>query len=115
MIQKVICFSSKVYDKEAILMTVSEYGKECTFHIDWKDDQFIVSYSANSEISITEFERKLIENSIRHDILSNTQDIRKLIMSRAFASTIVDLSDSSVSNIENEESEVLNDWFEKNP
>lgn len=108
-------FSSKIYSKEAVLMTVSEFSYSFDFHLSYENDEFKISCIPLGNIEITNrmFERKLIENSIRCDILSKTQDVRKLILARAFASTIIDLGENNAEFEQEEwnENEILKDWF----
>lgn len=108
-------FSSKIYSKEAVLMTVSEFSYSFDFHLSYENDEFKISCIPLGNIVITNrmFERKLIENSIRCDILSKTQDVRKLILARAFASTIIDLGENNAEFEQEEwnENEILKDWF----
>lgn len=108
-------FSSKIYSKEAVLMTVSEFSYSFDFHLSYENDEFKISCIPLGNIVITNrmFERKLIENSIRCNILSKTQDVRKLILARAFASTIIDLGENNAEFEQEEwnENEILKDWF----
>ncbi len=108
-------FSSKIYSKEAILMTVSEFSDGFDFHLSYENDEFKIRCIPLGDTVITNriFERKLIENSIRCDILSKTQDVRKLILARAFASTIINLGENNADSEQKEfeENEILKDWF----
>lgn len=111
----VFSFSSKIYSREAVLMTVSEFSSDFDFQLSYADDEFNIRCVplGNTLINNLIFERRLIENSIRCDILSKTQDIRKLILARAFASTIIDLGENVSSSAQEEwnENEILKDWF----
>ena len=56
-------------------MTAGEYGPAYSFSLDMDNDYFVVDvhYDASSgPIDEIQFEQKLIENSIRQDILAKT-------------------------------------------
>ena len=102
-------------------MTAEEYSPAYSFSLDIDNDYFIVSVHCNVDsgpIDETQFEQKLIENSIRQDILAKTGQTRMLLMARAFASTIIDLSteqgESEYGSREEDES-IFEDYFNQNP
>lgn len=114
-------FSSRIYQREAILMTAGEYGPAYSFGLDMDNDYFVVDvhYDASSgPIDEIQFEQKLIENSIRQDILAKTGQTRMLLMARAFASTIIDLSTeqgkSEYGSMKEDES-IFEDYFNQTP
>lgn len=114
-------FSSRIYQREAILMTAGEYGPAYSFGLDMDNDYFVVDvhYDASSgPIDEIQFEQKLIENSIRQDILAKTGQTRMLLMARAFASTIIDLSTEQgkpeYGSMEEDES-IFEDYFNQTP
>ena len=102
-------------------MTAGEYGPAYSFGLDMDNDYFVVDvhYDASSgPIDEIQFEQKLIENSIRQDILAKTGQTRMLLMARAFASTIIDLSTeqgkSEYGSMEEDES-IFEDYFNQTP
>lgn len=111
-------FSANIYSNKAIILTANEYRTHFQFELEYKDEMFIVHYKSTDgfTLSKSEFENRLIENSIRYDILEKTSDVRKLVLARAFASTIIDtktLRQEDEKETQWEENIILQDWFHK--
>ena len=117
-----ICVDKLLYSREVLLKTAYSFTDKVYLHLSQNDTEWVVSWvpKEESDISPNEFENELISQQIRLHLLEKTADIRKLVLARAFASTIIDdqrtLADE-ISELEEvtEESktDILKGWFDK--
>ena len=112
--------SRRVYDRETLLKTAFAFTDDVYIHLDANEEEYIVTMHPKKgnllEEDITlRFENELIAQQTRRIVANSTKSIREMIVARALASTVVDLSEMN----EQEDSdfsaeEILQDWFEKN-
>ena len=82
--------------------------------MDQDDTYYYVTIEAKNNttvIDINEFQNEMMDQMNREIVFSQTKNIREILMARAFASTVV-YDESVVENFENDESEMLKDWFD---
>ncbi len=118
-------FDKTIYDKRALLKAAYSFSDIVYLHLEQDERFWYVSWVPKENVNISEkcFENELIAQSLRLHLLNETKDIRKLILARAFASTIIDtqtpneqqspnniLEDNEVS--EDEAKDVLHGWFD---
>lgn len=117
-----ICVDKSIYSREVLLKTAYCFTDRVYLHLAQNDTKWIVSWTPKEEcdISPNEFENELISQQTRLHLLEKTSDIRKLILARAFASTIIDnqLVPSEDVNGSDEmidacDEDILKGWFEK--
>lgn len=83
----------QIYSKQAILKAAYCFTDRAYFYLTMEGQAIVVSCTAkpeHSEIVESEFLNELLSQSLREELIHNTKDIRKLIISRALASTIID-------------------------
>ena len=110
----------RLYSKTVLLKTAYCFTDRVYIHLsDDGDGHWLVSWHCKEGYSLVpaEFENELIAQELRNQLLEKTADIRKLILARAFASTVVDTKilpqDSSPTSINNgtESQSILRGWF----
>ena len=114
-------FDKSIYDKQTLLKTAFLFTDRVYLHLDQDERHWLVSWKEKKIGSITPetFENAMIEQQLHTQLLQSTADIRKLILARAFASTIIEASDTADANVcaANEEPEreknILQGWFDR--
>lgn len=61
-----------------------------------------------------EFDNEMIFQTMRHKVYLETADIRKIMVARAMASTIIDDEEPKPQTTDFNADEILTDWFENN-
>ena len=119
-------FCKSIYEKTALLKASFSFTDRVYIHLSQDDNYWYVSWlpKENTIIREEEFENELIRQSLRMDILKRTSDIRKLVLARAYASTVItlpkdrfDVSEYS-DNSDNDDnvvttSNILKGWFDE--
>lgn len=112
-------FSKDLYPKTALLKAAYSFTDRAYIHLDAKEDQYIVDISIKSdekEFTLKEFENELLFQSLKYSVFQQTKDIRRLIVTRALASTLIE-EDTTIPTDDKKEDfdieSVLEDWFEK--
>lgn len=114
-----ITFSKEIYNKEAIIKAAYMYTDKAYVHIDVDEGNFIINIeskeSGQDAIDEKEFMNEVLSQIARQIVRKDTQNIRELMLARAFSSTVISKYDDDCS--ENEEEvdidDILMDWFEK--
>lgn len=107
-------FNRELYSKTAIFKSCYKYLDDFYIHLDQDDTYYYVTIEAKNNttvIDINEFQNEMMDQMNREIVFSQTKNIREILMARAFASTVV-YDESVVENFENDESEMLKDWFD---
>ena len=108
--------SKDLYTKSVLLKTCFHFLDRYYLYLDANKDDYIIEINPkdSNEESVDIkgiFFNELIAQNTRFTILKETSDIRKLILARAFSSTMVDDAKLSEKNT-SENVEVFSDWFE---
>lgn len=118
-------YNKELYPKAAVFKAAYNYTDNYYIYIDLNDRNYIIDITAkemgcNSQIKEL-FDNEMLVQTARIHILQQTKNIRKLILARAFASTVIDsVSDSDANDDELEPHDeinidnILTDWFENN-
>ena len=106
-----------LYCREVLLKTAYTFTSQVYLHLSQSDSEWIISWTpkANSDVDPAEFENELISQQLRFLLLEKTSDIRKLILARAFASTVIDNSAVRIDSNEFTDAnnaDILKDWYE---
>lgn len=115
-----ISFSKSIYPKIALLKAAYAFTDRAYLHLDVNEKNYIVEITSkieNPEITQHEFENEILCQTLRHEIYEQTKNIRELLLARAVASTVIEQSDATelyTSEINNDDKEILTDWFEVN-
>ena len=123
--------SKSLYSKEVLLKTAFGFTDKAFIHLEQDEASWIVSWKprAEQEIDEGEFENELISQSLREELLEQTSDLRRIILARAFASTVMDdnqvdhpvsvpinapaISEEAGSITEEEKARILKGWFDQ--
>ncbi len=106
-----------IYSKDVLLKTAYTFMDRVYIHLGQTEINWVVSWTNKEGINIKpeEFENELIQQQLRFDLLEQTKDIRKIVLARAYASTIIDKNDSVNEKTEqSDEPDILKGWFENN-
>ena len=110
----------KIYTKNALLKTAFSFTDHAYLHLSQDPDSWIIQWTnkEGEEVSPLEFENELIQQQIREGLLEQSADIRKILLARAFASTIIESpalpeEQTAVDGNAEEESSILKGWFDQ--
>ena len=117
-----IVVDKSIYSKEVLLKTAYSFTEKAYLHLSQTDDNWIIDWTDKDDNSVSsqDFENELISQQLREELLEKTADIRKLVLARAFASTIIeeneDIDPDRNSILSDEESSyderILKGWFD---
>ena len=104
-----------IYSREVLLKTAYSFTDKAYLHLSQDDSSWIISWTSmpGYEVNPDMFENEMIAQQLRADIVGKTKDIRKLLLSRAFASSVLEMTNSDISESE-EKGIVLSDEGEEN-
>ena len=120
-----IRLDKSIYSREVLLKTAYCFTDKAYLHLSQDSECWIVSWRAKEgcEVDVGAFENELITQELRAHLVEQTADVRKLILARAFASTILeedvgvdggaDVSDPLAASGEGTEEEILKGWFDQ--
>lgn len=116
-------FSKELYPKVALIKAAYNFTDKAFIHLDADKKYYYVTLEAkpNSEdITEGDFVNEMLCQSVRHEVYSQTKNIRELLLARAMATSVV-LADDSIQegtmdgqNDEYDDETILTDWFENN-
>ena len=116
-------YSCKIYDKEVLLKAAYAFTDIAYVHLDYRDEYYQVELKGKTEDIpdlYEKFENELVCQETRRIVTNKTKDIREIIVARALASTMANVSsennqidDHCQNNDEFNADEVLQDWFGK--
>ena len=121
-----ILVDKKIYSKEVLLKTAYSFTNYAYLHLSQDENGWIVEYieKDHNEGVMNGFENALIEQQLRESLILQTKDVRKILLARAFASTIIEEAEDknqadneptdakSTDTLEN--SNILRGWFDRN-
>lgn len=114
-------FVKTIYDKQTLLKTAFLFTDRAYLHLDQDEKCWLVSWKEKDENNIAPeaFENEMIEQLLHAQLLQSTADIRKLVLARAFASTIMDTEDAmdtdtcTTEKDADQEKNILQGWFDR--
>lgn len=116
----IIKVDKKIYSKSVLLKTAFTFTDHAYLHLSQDPDSWIIQWTEKEgeEISPQEFENELIEQQIRESLLEQNADIRKILLARAFASTIIEApaqpeEEETPEEDTEEDSSILKGWFDE--
>ena len=111
-------FKKELYSKEAVIKAAYRYTDKAYLHLDSNETEYTVNIEmkeGNDQIAEKEFRNTLLAEMVRLYVNDRTSDIRKLIMARAFSSTMIDEDKAEEpEDIDTDIDTILTDWFEIN-
>jgi His-Xaa-Ser system protein HxsD len=118
-----IKFNKELYSKIALIKAAYNYTDVAFLHLDADEHYYYVIFETkpgHEEIREQDFLNEMLAQSVRHEIYSQTKNIRELLLARAMATSVV-FNDDAASNEYDEncsesfsEDDILKDWFEDN-
>lgn len=85
----------KIYSLDALLKTAFSFTDQVYLHLAQNENSWIISWEGKNEASIdaSEFENELIMQQLRERITEKTAEVRKLLLARAFSSSMIDMEE----------------------
>lgn len=121
MSDSILRFDKTLYSKIALIKAAYNFTDRAYIHLDVDDKYYLVRCEAKLSEDIIcekEFLNELLAQSVRHEVYSQTKDIRELLLARAMATSVV-YNDERIDNNDTGEDEVqygiediIKDWFE---
>lgn len=106
-----------LYPKEVLIKAAYTFLDRAYMHLDKRAGKYIVEITLkddSEEISKEEFDEEMLIQTARYVVAAKTNDIRKMTLARAFASTLIDneTADEECSEDITATEDILKDWFE---
>lgn len=107
-------FNKELYSKSALIKSAYSFTDKAYVHIDANDIEYIVDLveKEGQSIDLKEFENEMLFQMTRLEVIEQTKDIRKLIVARAMASTLIEKNNNDFSEESLADETILTDWFE---
>lgn len=116
----IIKADKKIYSKIVLLKTAFTFTDHAYLHLSQDSDSWVIQWTEKEgeNISPQEFENELIQQQIREKLLEQSADIRKILLARAFASTIIDApvqpeEEEIMDENPEEAGNILKGWFDE--
>ena len=110
----IIEFSKDLYAKEALIEAAYSFTDRAYIKLGQSDDNYLFEYSLKDGCHLEpgEVENEMLFQTARHQVFLETKELRKIIVARAMASTIV--GDETIDESESTENEkdILRNWFD---
>ena len=109
--------TKELYPKEAILKAAQFFTDEYYMSLDVDEQYYYVSIEPIDGKTGKDVEARFLNEALtqsaRYKVMQETKEIRELILGRALASTIIDVSDTGFVDDESIHAEdILNNWFD---
>jgi len=111
-------FNKEMYSKTALIKAAYNYTDRAYIHLDADEKYYYVDIAVKDgeeEISEQDFINEMLVQNVRHEVYEQTKDIRKLLLARTMATSVI-LDDEDASDISTEdeyaEEDIVKDWFE---
>lgn len=115
-----------IYSLDVLLKTAFSFTDRIYLHLAQDEKSWIISWKAKDEVSIDaeEFENELIMQQLRERITEKTAEVRKLLLARAFSSSIIEAGEDRPAESDSENpfrkelereydsSNVMKGWFD---
>lgn len=115
-----------IYSKQVLLKTAYSFSDRAYLHLSQDDYSWIIQWTdmPDQEVKPEMFENEMISQQLREELLEKTKDVRTLLLSRAFASSAMEIEkktgaiDNTTvevpgSDMEENAADILKGWFDK--
>ena len=114
---KKIILDKSVYEKNALLKTAFSFIDQVYIHITQDADKWYIEWEDKEGylLDYKEFENEAIRQQLIYNLNKETKEIRKILLGRAMASTMIEIdSDDKDYSYENEveDERILKGWFD---
>lgn len=125
---KKILVDKSIYSKDVLLKTAFSFTERAYIHLEQNNEKWVIQWTnkGDQDINPLEFENELISQQIRERLLVINSDIRKIVLARAYASSVIELADEKTNgnkidviddgkqSLETMDSEkILKGWFDE--
>ena len=111
-----LTLAKDLYPKAAVLKAAYHFTDRAYLYIRQDKNNYLIDMEVKEEqpaITEQEFKNELLSQAVRYEIYLQTKDVRRLIVQRALASTIVGEQTEVIEpQAAYSESDILKDWFE---
>lgn len=111
-------FAKELYSRTVLIKAAYNFTDIAFLHLDSDDKYYYVEIDfkeGKEEINEQEFVNEMLAQSVRHEVYTQTKNIRELLLARAMATSVVMNLDNEYNDDENDsvftENEILKDWF----
>ncbi len=115
-----------IYTLDVLLKTAFSFTDQVYLHLAQDENSWIISWKGKAEASVdaSEFENELISQQLRERITEKTAEVRKLLLARAFSSSMIEMEDDVPAEAASENpfrkelegeynsSDVMKGWFD---
>lgn len=121
MSDSILKFDKTLFSKIALIKAAYNFTDRAYIHLDVDDKYYLVRCEAKLSEDIIcekEFLNELLAQSVRHEVYSQTKDIRELLLARAMATSVVyndeiiDNNDAGEGEVQYGIEDIIKDWFE---
>lgn len=106
-----------LYDRRALLKAVYRFIDRAYIHLSQNEAHWLVSWreKGDTRVDVGELENELIAQSLRLQLIEESSELRKILLARAMASTVIEEKADSAEIEEDaqEDSSVLRGWFDE--
>ena len=110
-------FDKGLYSKEALIKAAYVFIDNAYIYLSQNEDNFVVDIEKKDGSdeceACNEFKNEMLMQNARQMVYNNTKDIRKIILARAMASTMISESPKENDDTDTDVDEILSDWFEE--
>ena len=99
-----------IYSKQVLLKTAYSFSDKAYLHLSQDDQSWIVQWTdmPGQTIKPEMFENEMLLQQLREEIVKKTRDIRTLLLSRAFASSALEIESTDTNTPINVDDSMLN-------
>ena len=117
-----ISYNKSMYSKQALLKAAYHFTDDYYIHLDADETHYLVNIRSKDGSEDPKelkglFSNEILVQSTREAVLNQTMDIRKMVLGRAIASTIIDEQETrdftAKQGSETERTDLFNDWYDK--
>lgn len=99
-----------IYSKQVLLKTAYSFTDRAYLHLSQDNESWIIQWTDMPEQTIKPetFENELISQQLREELVEKTKDIRTLLLSRAFASSALEIESADTDTLISADDDILN-------
>ena len=99
-----------IYSKQVLLKTAYSFSDRAYLHLSQDDQSWIIQWTNMPDQTIIPemFENEMLSQQLREELVEKTRDVRTLLLSRAFASSVLDTESTDTGTPNNADDSMLN-------
>lgn len=99
-----------IYSKQVLLKTAYSFSDRVYLHLSQDDQSWIIQWTNMPDeiIKPEMFENEMISQQLREELVENTKSVRTLLLSRAFASSVLEIESTDTGESINVDDSMLN-------